>query len=119
MDTIITLIICLAPLAGLYKMFEKAGVPGWKGIVPIYNMVVWLELTERPLWWLAMVMLVPFANIYFMFMMMNDMAKAFGKGTGFAVGMFFLPFVFFPMLGFMKDATFTKPHRLAAPVVAA
>jgi predicted Zn finger-like uncharacterized protein len=85
--------------AGMWKTFEKMGKPGWAGIVPIYNLIIILEVVRKPLWWIAL-FLIPFANIVFAILVFIDLAKCFGKEAGFGVGLGLLPFVFFPILGF-------------------
>jgi len=86
-------------LAAIWKVFEKAGKPGWAAIVPIYNLIVILEIAGKPIWWIIL-MLIPLVNIIVGFMVYTSIAANFGKGMGFALGMIFLPFIFFPILGF-------------------
>ena len=101
---LVYLAIFILVIAGIWKVFTKAGKPGWAAIVPIYNLIVLLEITGRPLWWIVL-MLIPIVNIVVALIVMIDLAKSFGKGTGFALGLFFLGFIFFPILGF-GDATY-------------
>jgi len=96
---IIYLAILFAIIGGFWKIFEKAGKPGWASIVPIYNIVVLLEMVGKPTWWLVL-FLIPLANIYAAFVVYTELAKAFGKTSGFGIGMLFLPIIFIPMLGF-------------------
>ena len=91
-------------IAGIWKTFEKAGKPGWAAIVPIYNVIVMLEIAGKPIWWIILY-LIPVVNIIVAFMVMAAFARNFGKGTGFAIGLVFLPFIFYPILGF-GDATY-------------
>lgn len=91
--------IAIITLVGMWKIFEKAGKPGWAAIIPIYNIIVLLEIVGRPLWWVAL-MFVPIAQLVVAVILAIDLAKAFGKDVGFAIGMILLPFVFYPMLGF-------------------
>lgn len=86
-------------IAGLWSAFVKAGKPGWASIVPIYNLIVFLEIAGKPIWSILLYF-VPLVNIIFSIIVFLDFAKAFGKGIGFGLGMIFLPFVFFPILGF-------------------
>ncbi len=95
-------------IASLWKLFAKAGKPGWAAIVPIYNLVVLIEIVGRPLWQ-VLLFFVPFVNFVMIILLNVDLAKRFGKGTGFAVGLIFLPFVFMPLLAF-GDA----PYQAAA-----
>lgn len=92
-------------VVGLWKVFEKAGRPGWAAIIPIYNYIVLLEIVGRPVWW-VLGLFVPFLNFVVLIVLMLDVARSFGKGTGFAIGLIFLPFVFIPMLGFGSSQYF-------------
>ncbi len=93
----VVLIVVL--VAAMWKIFVKAGKPGWAAIVPFYNIIVLLEIIGRPLWWIVL-MLIPFVNFIFIFIIAIDLAKSFGKGTGFALGLIFVAPVFYPILGF-------------------
>ncbi len=93
---IIELAIMVLMFAGVWKTFEKAGKPGWAGIVPIYNLIIMMEIAGKPLWWIVLCM-IPVVNI----VPMMAFAEKFGKPVGFAVGLAaLLGFVFFPLLGF-------------------
>jgi hypothetical protein len=83
----------------MIKLYAKAGQPGWAAIVPIYNTYVMLKIVGRPGWWLAL-MLIPIVNIVLLIIMMIDLAKAFGKGGGFAASLILLPLVGMPILAF-------------------
>ena len=96
---LIGLAIFIVIIASLWQVFTKAGEPGWAAIVPIYNVIVLLRIAGRPLWWFIL-MLIPIVSIVIAIIVAIDIAKAFGKGTGFAIGMILLPFVFYPILGF-------------------
>jgi hypothetical protein len=86
-------------IAGIWKVFTKAGEPGWASIVPIYNAIVLLKIAGKPVWWIVL-LLIPGVNIVIAFMVMIDLAHNFGKSTGFGVGLTLLGFIFFPILGF-------------------
>ena len=97
---VIYLGIMVFMIASLWKMFVKAGQPGWAAIVPIYNLIVLVKVAQRPMWYLALV-LIPFVGgLVFSILLSLGIAKSFGKSGGFAAGLIFLPFVFYPMLGF-------------------
>ena len=96
---IVWLAVIVLIVAGLWKIFVKAGEPGWAAIVPIYNLIVLLKIVNRPVWWIVL-LLIPFVNVIIGFILAFDLAKAFGKGAGFALGMIFLSFIFYPILGF-------------------
>lgn len=93
------LAIIVLVIASLWKIFEKAGKPGWAALVPIYNLVVLLEIVGRPVWWVIL-MLIPYVNIIFSIIVNIDLAKKFGKTTGFGIGLALLGFIFYPILGF-------------------
>lgn len=89
--------ISVVVLAALWKVFTKANQPGWGAIVPIYNVILLLKIATKPVWWLIL-LLIPLVNIVFAIIVFVALAKNFGKGTGFGIGLIFLPFIFVPML---------------------
>ena len=100
--------VIILTIAGIWKTFVKAGKPGWASIVPIYNLIVMLEIVGKPMWWIVLC-LIPCVNIVVALILIPiEMAKVFGKGAGFGLGLGFLPFIFYPMLGF-GDARYTAP----------
>jgi hypothetical protein len=94
---IVWLIVVVLMIAAMWKVFAKAGKPGWAAIIPIYNFIVLLEIARRPLWWIVL-MLIPFVNFIIIIIVSIDIAKHFRKGTGFGLGLAFLPFIFYPIL---------------------
>jgi hypothetical protein len=86
-------------IASMWKVFAKAGKPGWASLIPIYNVIVLLEITGKPIWWIIL-FFIPFVNFIATFLVMIPLAEKFGKGAGFGIGLALLPFVFFPMLAF-------------------
>lgn len=101
--------LVLVVIIGLWRVFEKAGKPGWMSLVPILNAIVMLEIAGKPAWWFLL-LLIPFVGIIVSIIVMIDLAKAFGKGTGFGLGLAFLGFIFFPILGF-GDAQYQGAAR--------
>ena len=98
----------------MWKIFVKAGKPGWGCIVPIYNIILQLEIAGRPLWWIFL-MFIPLVNTVVAIIILFDIAKAFGKGTGFGLGMLFLPFIFFPILAFDSSEYGETIHIVSQP----
>jgi len=86
-------------IAAWWKIFSKAGQPGWAAIIPIYNWIVWCKIVGRPWWWILL-LLIPFVNFIILIILIIDLAKSFGKGVGFGIGLLLLPIIFFPILGF-------------------
>lgn len=97
-------------IAAIWKVYTKAGKPGWAAIIPIYNIVVMLEIAGRPLWWLLL-LFIPFVNFIVGLIVYTDVAKSFGKSTGFGLGLFFLGFIFFPILA-IGDAQYQGPQTV-------
>jgi len=95
--TVIWLAFVVLMIAALWKVFDKAGEPGWAAIVPIYNFIVMLRIAGKPGWWILL-MLIPGVNLIIMIIAMIALAARFGKGTGFGLGLAFLPPIFLPML---------------------
>jgi hypothetical protein len=96
---IISLLIALLMIVAMWKVFTKAGQPGWASIIPIYNLYIWCKIVGRPWWWIIL-MLIPFVNIIVGIILCIDMAKSFGKGAGFGIGLALLGIIFWPILGF-------------------
>ncbi len=96
---IIWLAIVGVVIAGLWQTFSKAGKPGWGAIIPIYNVVLLLEIAGRPIWWILL-LLIPFVNFIVAIIVGIDVARNFGKGVGFGLGLAILGFIFYPILGF-------------------
>src|SRR6266487_6933387 len=91
--TVFTILI----IAAWWKIFSKAGQPGWVAIIPIYNLIVWCKIVGRPAWW-VLLLLICFP--IFLIILSIDLAKSFGKGAGFGLGIAFLGIIFLPILGF-------------------
>lgn len=96
---IFELILIAIAIIGLWKLFTKAGKPGWASIIPIYNNIVMIDIAGKPLWWIIL-LFIPFVNIVVSILIMIGMAKNFGRGTGTAIGLIFLPLLFMLILGF-------------------
>ena len=93
------LLIGIFGIVVMWKVFAKANKPGWASLIPIYNTVVLFQIAGmNP--WLILTMIIPVVNIVVMFMVYINMAKNFGKGTGFGVGLVFLNIIFMAILAF-------------------
>lgn len=95
-------------IAAQWKVFEKAGQPGWAGIIPIYNIYILTKIVGKPGYWTLLALLPPI-NIIFGIWLLNMLSKSFGKSEGFTVGLLFLGFIFLPILGF-GDAKYLGPY---------
>ena len=106
---VIALALAVLLLVGFWKVFVKAGKPGWAAIVPFYNMYCMYEISFGN-GWLFLLSFVPCVNIVMGIIMNVKLAQAFGQSGGFAVGLIFLPYIFVPMLGF-GSAQYYGPSR--------
>jgi hypothetical protein len=96
---IVMLVVAVFMIASMWKIFTKAGKPGWAAIVPIYNLVVMLEIAGKPIWWLVL-FFIPIVSIIAAIMVAVGLANNFGKGAGFGLGLAFLGPIFYPILAF-------------------
>jgi hypothetical protein len=90
---LVWLVVAVGVIAGLWKVFVKAGKPGWAAIIPIYNII------GKPLWWIIL-LFIPFVNIVVLIILSIALAEKFGKSAAYGIGIALLGFIFIPMLGF-------------------
>ncbi len=95
----IGIVIAILMIISMWKIYVKAEKPGWASIVPIYQILVLLEIIGKPWWWLLLY-LIPFVNIIFLIWTINLLSKSFGNGIGFTLGLLFLSVIFYPVLAF-------------------
>ena len=98
-----------------WRIYEKAGKPGWAAIIPIYNTLILLEIVGKPWWWILL-MLIPGVNLVIAIWMLNLLSLSFGKGIGFTLGLIFLSFIFYPILAF-SNAEYKGPAGAPQPTV--
>ena len=106
---LIGLVVAVLAIIGMWKVFTKAGKPGWAAIIPFYNLYILLKVAVRPGWWLLL-FFVPFLNIVILILVNMDIARAFGKSAflwGFVL-LTLLSAVGYILLGF-GDARYQKP----------
>ncbi len=116
MGTIIFIVFLLAFYLYVYwRIFEKAGKPGWAALIPIYNTLILLKIVGKPWWWFLL-FIVPGVNVVFIIWTYNLLSISFGKGTGFTVGLLLLSFIFFPILAF-SNAEYKGPAGAPTPLV--
>ena len=112
--------LILLILIGMWKVFVKAGRPGWEAIVPIYNLYILItKIAFRPWWWMLLFLAGPIpilgwiAVIVASIIISIDVAKNFGKDVVFAIGLALLGPIFYPILGFgsakFQPVTGNKP----------
>jgi hypothetical protein len=86
-------------IVSMWKVFEKAGQPGWGILIPFYNIYLFLVIAGKPGWWLLLY-LIPFVNFVIGIIVSIEIAKNFGKDAAFGIGLAFLGFIFYPVLAF-------------------
>lgn len=96
---VIWLAVIIVCIAGLWKVFAKAGQPGWGAIIPIYNVYILCTIAGRPWWWLIL-FFIPIVGIIVAAIVSVDIAKAFGKSLLFGIGLWLLAPIFYCILGF-------------------
>jgi hypothetical protein len=109
---VIILSFAAVAIAGHWKVFTKAGKPGWACIIPFYNLIVLVEIVGKPVWWFLL-LLCPCVNIVFIIWIYNLLSKSFGKDEGFTVGLVLLGPIFMCILGF-GDAVYLGPSAAEA-----
>ena len=99
-----TLIIFLAVLVfmlvTMWKIYQKAGQPGWAAIIPIYNIIVMLKIIKMDWWHLLIMLFVPFAALVYSILIPIKLSQAFGKSAGFGVFAIFFSIIAYPILAF-------------------
>jgi hypothetical protein len=93
------LVVSLLSVIGKWKLYTKAGKPGWAAIIPIYSTIVMLEIVGKPLWWVFLI-IFPCTSFIFFIWATNLLSKSFGQSEGFTIGLLIFPFIFYPVLGF-------------------
>jgi len=108
------LAVAVVVIIGGWKMFEKAGQPGWAILIPLYNTYIMLKIAGRPGWWLLLY-LIPLVNFVIAIIVAIDIAKSFGQSAVFG---FFLVFLLcglgFLILGFGNDYRYQGPAATGA-----
>ncbi len=84
-----------------WKIFVKAGKPGWAILVPIYNIIVMLQIVKKPLWWIVL-LIVPLVNIAVVVIIVYNLVIKFGQPGWHVIPALILGCVYFPYLAFSK-----------------
>ena len=86
-------------VACMWKILSKAGQPGWACLVPIYINYVLVQAIRKPISWFIL-SLIPLISLVYGIMILHEISKNFGRGSGTTLGLIFLPVIFLPMLAF-------------------
>ena len=107
--------IAVFEIASMWKVFTKAGQPGWAALIPIYNGIVMLQIAGKPVWWILLYF-IPFVNIVVACIVMHNISKNFGHGIGFTLGLIFFGGIFIPILAW-GDSEYRQPtSEIPVPV---
>lgn len=104
---ILWLAIVVLVIVGFWKVFTKAGQPGWASIIPIYNLYILTKIAGKPWWWVILCF-IPIVTIIATAVISIGVAKSFGKGTAYGLGLWLMAPIFYPILGF-SDAEYQGP----------
>lgn len=103
-------IVFVLPVAGLYRMFRKAGYPAWKALVPILNTWYILKLTGKPKWWFF-AQFIPFLGYIFTIGIYIEFVRAFGKTKVYQHALTaIVPFLYFACIGFNNKDRYKGPE---------
>ncbi|QUQ69195.1 DUF5684 domain-containing protein [Kutzneria sp. CA-103260] len=106
------LIVGVIAIVGLWRVFTKAGLPGWGAIIPLYNIYLLMKVAGRPGWWVVLY-LIPIVNIIVHLIVSMDVARNFGKSKVFGVvGLWLFNVIGFLILGF-GDARYVGERGVA------
>ncbi|MBS1487685.1 MAG: signal peptidase I [Bacteroidetes bacterium] len=96
---VIYVAIIVLMIVSMWKIFVKAGKPGWAAIIPIYNIIVLLEIVNKPIWWFIL-LIIPLVNFIILIILIHRLSLSFGQGVGFTLLLIFVGIIGFPMLAF-------------------
>ena len=105
---ILLIAIAVFQIIAQWKVFTKAGQPGWAAIIPIYNIYIMTKIAGKPGIW-TLWCLIPLVNIVFIIWLYNMISKSFGKDEGFTIGLVLFGIIFWPILGF-GSAKYQGPY---------
>ena len=95
-------IFLILPIMGVWRVYEKANQIGWTCFIPIYNFYILTKIVGKPDWW-WLFLFIPIVNIIVIIWVLNELSKSFGKSTEYTLGLLFLGFIFYPLLGLSHD----------------
>ena len=99
----------------MWRMYAKAGEPGWACLVPIYNYYVMLKIGGKPGWWILL-MFIPFVNIVVSIMALSAFLSAYGRrGAGPVLLMMFFGAFYLPYLAFSGNVQYVGNQTYGQP----
>lgn len=98
-----SLIIFILTVVGMWKVFEKAGIDGWKALIPVYNIyLIVTEICGKP-WWYLLLFFIPIVNIFVWVIICVGVANSFGRPLIFGLALAIFPMIVYLILGFNDD----------------
>jgi hypothetical protein len=96
---LVVIVFAVATIAGMWKSFQKAGIEGWWAIIPFANWYHLTKMSGKEMWWFIL-LFIPCINIVAIIVISMAVAERFGKTAAYGIGLWLIPVVFWPMLGF-------------------
>lgn len=100
--SLLILAFVLLVIISMWRVYERAGEPGWAVLIPFYNMYVLTKVAGLSGWWVV-AMFIPLINIIALFVVSIGVARRFDRGAGFGVGLALLPMIFYPILAWGEE----------------
>ncbi|MBI2722980.1 MAG: signal peptidase I [Bacteroidetes bacterium] len=110
---IIYLGILVLILTSRWKIFEKAGKPGWASLVPVYSFVVLLRIVGKPWWW-TLLLFIPGVNVIIFIIVIHCVSLSFGKDNTFTAGLILLGFIYIPLLAYSETHYYGPQGKLSS-----
>ena len=110
---LITAGLGLVLIASIWKVFSKAGEPGWASLIPFYSTYLWITMAGKPGWWMIL-LAIPLVNVVMTILISVGLAERFGKSQGYGIGLSFLGFIFYPLLAFGDAQYMPQKYSKAA-----
>lgn len=104
---IVILAVAVIMIVALWRIFTKAGKPGWGALIPLYNTYLIIKTAGKPGWWLLL-LFIPFVNIVVLILVELALAEAFGKSVVFAI----FGLIIFKPIGYLMLAFGSAKYRL-------
>ena len=105
---LVMMAFCVFTIICQWKVFTKAGKPGWASIIPYYNIYQQFDIVYGD-GWKCLLLLIPLYNIVVLVQYSLNLAKAYGQSTLFGLGLLFLSPIFYALLAFKKDISYIGP----------
>ena len=98
---ILWIVMTIVLIVANWKIFTKAGKPGWAILIPIYNIIVMMQIIKKPLWW-VIILFVPIVDIVFVILIVYNLVIKFGQPGWHVILALFLGIIYYPYLAFSK-----------------